>query len=63
MQPAHGAHILARRSPQLTNGHGLGGADERARVDDMPLGDVFTATLLKAWAIQDARRRESMSPK
>ena len=65
MQPAAGAgpSILARRSPQLTNGHGRGGADELAWAEGMPLGDVFTQIMCKAWDIQDARRRESMSPK
>lgn len=60
---ATGLPILARRSPQLTNGHGLGGADEKERVDGMPLGDVFIETMRKAWGIQEAKRRESMSPK
>ncbi|KAH9943555.1 cysteine proteinase [Amylocystis lapponica] len=55
--------VVARRSPQLTNGHGVGGPHEQEWVEGMPLGDVFVGTLRKAWAIQEARRRESMSPK
>ncbi|KAH9941094.1 cysteine proteinase [Epithele typhae] len=63
MQPAQGPSVLARRSPQLTNGHGLGGPNELERTDGMPLGDIFVTVLQKAWTIQDARRKESMSPK
>ena len=63
LRSSTGLSILARRSPQLTNGHGLGGADEKARVGGMPLGDVFIETMRRAWSIQEARRRESMSPK
>ena len=55
--------ILSRRSPQLTNGHGYGGADEIAWEQSMPLGDLFIALLEKAWNIQINRRRESLSPK
>lgn len=29
----------------------------------MPLGDIFTTVMRKAWGIQDAKRRETMSPK
>ncbi|TBU29366.1 cysteine proteinase [Dichomitus squalens] len=63
LQPAEGPSILARRSPQLTNGHGIGGADELAWTEGMPLGDIFTTIMRKAWDIQDAKRRETMSPK
>ena len=63
MQPADGPSILARRSPQLTNGHGFGGSYEHEWAEGMPLGDIFTTVMRKAWNIQDARRRESMSPK
>ncbi|KAI0747091.1 hypothetical protein C8Q80DRAFT_1179265 [Daedaleopsis nitida] len=63
LQPPHGPPILARRSPQLTNGHGLGGPDEREWAEGMPLGDVFTRVMRKAWESQEARRRESQSPK
>ncbi|KAI9062188.1 cysteine proteinase [Trametes sanguinea] len=63
LQPADGSPILAKRSPQLTNGHGLGGSDELEWTEGMPLGDIFTTIMRKAWGIQDAKRRESMSPK
>ena len=63
IQPAEGPSILSRRSPQLTNGHGLGGSDEMEREDGMPLGDVFITIMRKAWDAQDAKRRETMSPK
>ena len=63
LQPAEGPSILSKRSPQLTNGHGVGGADELAWTEGMPLGDIFTTIMRKAWDIQDAKRRETMSPK
>ncbi|KAI8986639.1 hypothetical protein BD414DRAFT_536564 [Trametes punicea] len=63
LQPPDGSPIIAKRSPQLTNGHGLGGSDELEWTDGMPLGDIFTTVMRKAWGIQDAKRRESMSPK
>ncbi|KAI0360395.1 cysteine proteinase [Trametes cingulata] len=63
LQPAERSPILAKRSPQLTNGHGLGGSDELEWTEGMPLGDIFTTIMRKAWGIQDAKRRESMSPK
>ncbi|RPD56915.1 cysteine proteinase [Lentinus tigrinus ALCF2SS1-7] len=63
LQPAQGPSILARRSPQLTNGHGRGGDSEMAWTEGMPLGDIFTTIMNKAWDIQDAKRRETMSPK
>ncbi|KAI0711474.1 hypothetical protein C8Q76DRAFT_677839 [Earliella scabrosa] len=61
--PAQGSSILARRSPQLTNAHGLGGPYELEWTEGMPLGDIFITIMKKAWALQDAKRRESMSPK
>ncbi|RDX46100.1 cysteine proteinase [Lentinus brumalis] len=63
LQPAQGPSILAKRSPQLTNGHGRGGDDEMEWTEGMPLGDIFTTIMKKAWDIQDAKRRETMSPK
>ena len=63
LQPAQGPSILARRSPQLTNGHGRGGDSEMEWTEGMPLGDIFTTIMKKAWDIQDAKRREAMSPK
>ncbi|KAH7922903.1 peptidase C19, ubiquitin carboxyl-terminal hydrolase 2 [Leucogyrophana mollusca] len=56
-------HIAARRSPELTNGHGLGGDHEMPWVAGMPIGDQFVYVLLKAWSIQSNRQRESMSPR
>ncbi|EED84907.1 predicted protein [Postia placenta Mad-698-R] len=58
-----GGSIIAHRSPQLTNGHGLAGQFEHQRVDEMPLGDVFVDVMRKAWDIQQSHRRETMSPK
>lgn len=55
--------ILSSRSPQLTNGHRLGGDYEKEWVEGMPLGDTFFRVMEKAWDIQNDRRRESMSPK
>ncbi|KAL4245500.1 Ubiquitin carboxyl-terminal hydrolase [Abortiporus biennis] len=60
---AAGALILSRRSPLLTNGHGLGGQNEQGWVQGMPLGDVFLHTVKKAWRAQDTQSRESISPK
>lgn len=47
----------------LTNGHRLGGQDERGWVEGMPLGDIFIVIMQKAWTAQAVRRRESISPK
>ncbi|KAI0088186.1 hypothetical protein BDY19DRAFT_994108 [Irpex rosettiformis] len=55
--------ISARRSPQLTNGHGRGGEYERQWEKGMPLGDVFVALLQKAWGLQQSHTRQSISPK
>ncbi|KAL5498695.1 hypothetical protein ACEPAH_2050 [Sanghuangporus vaninii] len=57
------APVSSRRSPQLTNAHGVGGEFEREREMGMPLGDTFVQLMLKAWDIQDERTRQSMSPK
>ena len=61
--PPNSPALAPYRSPQLTNGHGVAGRYEHAWVQGMPLGDVFVATMQKAWGIQDSHRRESMSPK
>ncbi|PCH44896.1 cysteine proteinase [Wolfiporia cocos MD-104 SS10] len=63
LQNMLGPPLLSWRSPQLTNGHGLGGQYEQPRVDNMPLGDVFIDVMCKAWDLQENRKRESMSPK
>lgn len=55
--------ILAKRSPQLTNGHGLGGSADHRPLNSMPLGDAFVRFLLRAWTIQDDRRREIGTPR
>lgn len=55
--------ILAKRSPQLTNDHGLGGSTDHESLDSMPLGDAFVHFLLRAWTIQDDRKREIATPK
>ncbi|KAF9788165.1 cysteine proteinase [Thelephora terrestris] len=55
--------ILAKRSPQLTNDHGLGGSADHQPINSMPLGDAFVRFLLRAWLIQDDRRREIITPK
>ena len=61
--PLGSTSIAPYRSPALTNGHEVGGPYERKWVQGMPLGDVFVATMQKAWTIQQSHRRESMSPK
>lgn len=55
--------ILAKRSPQLTNGHGLGGSADHEPLSSMPLGDAFVRFLLHAWTIQDNRKREIATPR
>ena len=55
--------ILAKRSPQLTNGHRLGGSADHEPVNSMPLGDAFVRFLLRAWSIQGDRKREIATPK
>ena len=55
--------ISARRSPQLTNGHGLGGPNELEWEQGMPLGDTFVILMYKAWKAQDERQKLTMSPK
>jgi hypothetical protein len=54
--------LLSRRSPQLTNGHGIGGIYEKEWVD-MPIGDRFLDIMYRAWHIQSQKRRENLSPK
>ena len=61
--PEYYAPVSSLRSPQLTNGHGVGGEFEREGEAGMPLGDTFVRLLLKAWNLQDERVRQSMSPK
>jgi hypothetical protein len=55
--------IVSRRSPQLTNGHNLGGAYEQPWINNMPIGDRFLAVLYQAWQSQGARRRDVISPR
>ena len=55
--------LLAKRSPQLTNGHGLGGSADHEPVNSMPLGDAFVRFLLRAWTIQGERKREIGTPR
>ncbi|KAF9063496.1 hypothetical protein BDP27DRAFT_1335048 [Rhodocollybia butyracea] len=61
---AHSSTLLAsHRSPQLTNGHDLGGIYEKKWVNTMPIGDVFIGVTWRAWEAQRLRKRESMSPR
>ena len=61
--PESYAPVSSRRSPQLTNGHGVGGEWECDGVDGMPLGDAFVQLMLKAWKAQDERARTTMMPR
>ncbi|KAJ3976711.1 cysteine proteinase [Lentinula raphanica] len=54
--------LASQRSPQLTNGHDLGGIYEQKWDNSMPIGDVFITTMYRAWEAQRLRKRESMSP-
>lgn len=61
---SHSSTVIAsRRSPQLTNGHGMGGEYEREWENTMPLGDMFLIVMHRAWEFQRLRRRESLSPR
>ena len=55
--------ISARRSPQLTNGYSRAGAAEKQWEKGMPLGDIFTHLMVRAWNAQEQRERISMNPK
>ncbi|KAF5389696.1 hypothetical protein D9757_006057 [Collybiopsis confluens] len=55
--------LASQRSPQLTNGHQLGGIYEQSWVDSMPIGDVFITVMYRAWEAQRLRRRDIQSPK
>jgi hypothetical protein len=55
--------LASQRSPQLTNGHELGGSFEQEWVDSMPIGDVFIGIMYRAWEAQRLRKRESLSPR
>lgn len=55
--------IIATRSPQLTNSHGLGGPADHKPINAMPLGDAFVQFLLGAWSIRDNRKRETGKPR
>ncbi|KAJ3871819.1 cysteine proteinase [Lentinula edodes] len=54
--------LASQRSPQLTNGHELGGIYEQKWDNSMPIGDVFISIMYRAWEAQRLRKRESMSP-
>lgn len=55
--------IASRRSPVLTNGHGLAGNHDQPWSDALPIGDHLVAVLRTAWDIQNNRKRENMSPR
>jgi ubiquitin C-terminal hydrolase len=56
--------VVARRSPLLMNGHGVGAeGEEQGWIKGMPLGDVFVDLMQKAWEAQMNRRRISLSPR
>jgi hypothetical protein len=55
--------ICSRRSPQLTNGHERGGEWEKEWEPSMPLGDVFTAMMVRAWECQEEQRRINLTPR
>ncbi|KAJ4468897.1 hypothetical protein J3R30DRAFT_3555146 [Lentinula aciculospora] len=55
--------LASQRSPQLTNGHELGGIYEQKWDNSMPIGDVFISIMYRAWEAQRLRKRESMSPR
>ncbi|KAF8838935.1 cysteine proteinase [Paxillus ammoniavirescens] len=55
--------VASHRSPQLTNGHGLGGESDQPWIAGLPIGDHFIRVVHRAWDIQNSCKRESMTPK
>jgi len=61
--PDDNRYVSPMRSPQLTNGHGVGGQYEHDWEQGMPLGDIFVGLMTRAWSLQDGRERTSLSPR
>ncbi|KIJ14555.1 hypothetical protein PAXINDRAFT_180942 [Paxillus involutus ATCC 200175] len=55
--------VASHRSPQLTNGHGLGGEYDQPWIAGLPIGDHFIRVVQRAWDIQNSCKRESMTPR
>lgn len=55
--------VASHRSPELTNGHGVGGEFELPRTDGLAIGDTFIDLMLQAWSMQHDRDRNSLSPR
>ncbi|KAI9566338.1 hypothetical protein HD554DRAFT_2025754, partial [Boletus coccyginus] len=56
-------HIPSRRSPALTNGHGLAREHDQPWTDALPIADQLIALLRTAWDIQNNRRPEDLGPR
>ncbi|KAI9460768.1 peptidase C19, ubiquitin carboxyl-terminal hydrolase 2 [Boletus coccyginus] len=56
-------HIASRRSPALTNGHGLAREHDQPWTDALPIADQLIALLRTAWDIQNNRKPEHLSPR
>ncbi|KAI6001563.1 peptidase C19, ubiquitin carboxyl-terminal hydrolase 2 [Pisolithus orientalis] len=55
--------VASHRSPELTNGHGVGGEFELPRTDGLTIGDTFINVMLRAWVMRNNRDRDSLSPR
>lgn len=55
--------VASHRSPELTNGHGVGGEFELPRTDGLTIGDTFINVMLRAWVVRNNRDRDSLSPR
>ncbi|KAH7882396.1 peptidase C19, ubiquitin carboxyl-terminal hydrolase 2 [Phlebopus sp. FC_14] len=61
--PSSHTPLLSCKSPELTNGHGVGGDFELPWTAGLKIGDQFINVLQSAWVLQKERKRESISPK
>ncbi|KIK94722.1 hypothetical protein PAXRUDRAFT_827701 [Paxillus rubicundulus Ve08.2h10] len=55
--------VASHRSPQLTNGHGLGGEYDQPWISGLSIGDHFIRVVQRAWDVQNSGKRENMTPK
>ncbi|KAI6007873.1 peptidase C19, ubiquitin carboxyl-terminal hydrolase 2 [Pisolithus marmoratus] len=55
--------VASHRSPELTNGHGVGGDFERPQTDGLTICDTFINLMLRAWNMQHNGDRDSLSPR
>ncbi|KAI6131434.1 peptidase C19, ubiquitin carboxyl-terminal hydrolase 2 [Pisolithus croceorrhizus] len=63
LQSSTDISVASHRSPELTNGHGVGGEFELSRTDGLAIGDTFINFMLQAWSMRRGRDRNSISPR